>query len=110
MKEANPAVPESTALLIFWAVPAFIEMVVPRRSTNGRLPSPKRARLKKGAAERLLSAKNDIEAAAPAVTGMSTPYRRDSPCVTGYCEPVVDGRPDAASLDRRLARPMVPGY
>ena len=34
----------------------------------------------------------------------------DTPCVAGYCEPVVNGRTDAPALDRRLPRPMVPGY
>jgi len=41
---------------------------------------------------------------------MSTPDSSDTTCVARHREPVVNGRSNAASLDRRLARSMVPSY
>ena len=41
---------------------------------------------------------------------MSAPNRSDTTCMTGHREPVVNGGPDAPSLDRGLARTMVPSY
>ncbi len=41
---------------------------------------------------------------------MSTPNRSDTTCVARHRKPVVNGRPDASSLDRRLTPPMVPSY
>jgi hypothetical protein len=41
---------------------------------------------------------------------MSAPNRGDTTCMARHRKPVVNGRPNAASLDRRLAASMVPSY
>jgi hypothetical protein len=41
---------------------------------------------------------------------MSASNRSDTACVARHREPVVNRGPNTPALDRRLARPMVPGY
>ena len=94
--------PDRIALLTFCAVPSLnleiglflvARFALPRDHGN----RPKQVRLKK-CGNRLIPAKNNVEAAAASVAPMRSPHRGDAGRMTGGGEPVMNGRPDPAPL------------
>lgn len=63
-------------------------------------------RLRKGR-KALDFTKNDVEAAASAVTAMRTPYRGNIRSMAGNCQPVMDSGPDPAAFERRFSPPFM---
>ena len=55
------------------------------------------------------AAKNDVEAAAPAVTAVRAAYRGDARRMARDREPVVNGGANPAAFDRRIAAPTMSG-
>ena len=94
--------PDRIALLTFCAVPSLnleiglflvARFALPRDHGN----RPKQVRLKK-CGNRLIPAKNNVEAATASVAPMRSPHRGDAGRMTGGGEPVMNGRPDPAPL------------
>ena len=105
--------PDRIALLTFCAVPSLnleIGLFLVARSARPRDHGnrPKQVRLKK-CGNRLIPAKNYVEAATASVTPMRSPHGGDAGRMTGGGEPVMNGRPDPAPFQRRLALAFMPG-
>ena len=56
----------------------------------------------------LVSAKDNVEASASAVTAVRTPYRCDARGMAGNRQPVMNGGPDAPPFERRLSLALMP--
>ena len=52
---------------------------------------------------------NEVEAAASTMPAMGTANGGNAAGMAGRCKPVVDGGTNPSPLDRRVARPMMPG-